>query len=334
MAAAIGGLAVALAMPAQAFPLASLTVGGAGHAIGDDDEPLDFSQAFFHTQSLNNRGEDVRAIQYLLRHRGYATVPVDGVFGSSTQSGVKNFQSASGLTSDGIVGPATWSKLVVTVRTGSTGDAVKAVQNLLNHKRGTSLAVDGVFGVSTDSAVRSFQSHAGIGSDGIVGATTWKNLVWHYEPPNTGLASLCGYGSASARWGTAAAIGQLEAAARGFYTRGYGRVAVGDMSLEHGGDISGHVSHEVGLDADIRPVRTDGAQCSSGCTVGQSCYSSARTKTLCQDLRAYASGHVKLVLFNDQNVINAGCSQYYDNHANHLHVRWCEKVHANSNYRC
>lgn len=306
-----------------------------GPAPGEDEEVhVEFASAFFHTQSLNNRGEDVRAIQYLLRARGYTSTPVDGVFGATTDSSVRAFQTSRGLASDGIVGPSTWGALVVTVQQGSSGDAVKAVQNLLNHKRGAGLSVDGAFGPATHNAVTSFQSHAGISADGIVGPTTWRNLVWHYEQPNVGLSSVCGYGSSSSRWGTAAAIGQLEAAAGLFYGRGYGPVSVGDMSLEHGGDIAGHASHEVGLDADIRPVRTDAAQCSYGTDISQSTYSSARTKQLCLDIRARAPNHVKLVLFNDQAVINAGCSQYYDNHHNHLHVRWCEKVHSNSMYDC
>lgn len=300
------------------------------HAEG---EVASFSSAFFHTQSRGNRGEDVKAIQYLLRARGYS-VSADGVFGTGTESAVKSFQSSVGLTADGIVGPNTWGKLVITVKRGSSGEAVKAVQNLLNHKRGAGLAVDGVFGSGTESAVKTFQSHAGISSDGIVGSTTWKNLVWHYERPNTGLASVCAYGSSSARWGTAAAVGQLESAAALFYSRGYGPVAVGDLSLEHGGDIAGHASHEVGLDADLRPIRNDGLQCSYGTSVGYSSYSSSRTKQLCWDLRARASGHVKLIFFNDQDIINSGCSQYYSNHANHLHIRYCELVHPNSYYRC
>ena len=38
----------------------------------------------------------------------------------------------------------------------------------------------------------------------------------------------------------------------------------GDAGYEHGGDIPGHGSHEVGLDIDIWPIRTDNGQCSAG----------------------------------------------------------------------
>ena len=55
-------------------------------------------------------GSDVTLCQRDLNLHGYAC-SVDGIFGSGTESQVKAFQSASGLTADGIVGPNTWSAL-------------------------------------------------------------------------------------------------------------------------------------------------------------------------------------------------------------------------------
>jgi hypothetical protein len=51
-------------------------------------------------------------------------------------SAVTSFQRGKGLDADGIVGPNTWSALITTVRNGSNGPAVKALQSLLNAKRG------------------------------------------------------------------------------------------------------------------------------------------------------------------------------------------------------
>jgi peptidoglycan hydrolase-like protein with peptidoglycan-binding domain len=69
-----------------------------------------------------------------------------------------------------------------TVRNGSTGECVRALQYKLNawikyKKPGLAyLIVDGQFGANTDRAVRLFQSKYGLVSDGIVGPKTWTVL--------------------------------------------------------------------------------------------------------------------------------------------------------------
>ncbi|GLZ76207.1 hypothetical protein Afil01_10140 [Actinorhabdospora filicis] len=296
-----------------------------------------YDGAFFHTQSSGNRGADVLAIQYLLQAAGQSA-PADGVFGSGTVTAAKAFQTAKGLTADGIVGPATWGALVPTLREGASGAAVKALQVQLNAKRRLSLAVDGVFGGGTADAVRAFQSHAGIGADGIAGPTTWKNLVWHYDYPDWS-ANLCDQdpdGNTSANWATAAAVGQLEAAARSFAATGQGKVPYGDSGWEHGGSIGGHASHAVGLDIDIWPIRTGSDQCTAGRITWQSAaYDRAATRQLVQAIRSTASGHVALIFFNDPTLINEGLTTQYANHDNHLHVRYCEKVEpSGGSYDC
>ncbi|MEV6522784.1 penicillin-insensitive murein endopeptidase [Longispora sp. NPDC051575] len=279
--------------------------------------------AAYPLQSRGNLGVDTLAVQYLLQQHGYGA-PSDGNFGASTQNAVKSFQASKGLAADGVVGAATWGALVVTVRSGSSGAAVKALQAQLNRKRRLALAVDGVFGAGTDSAVRALQSHMGIGADGVVGATTWKNLLWHYAYPAFG--DLCDQdpdGNGTANWATGGAIGQLEAAARSFAATGQGRVPLGDASFEHGGDIPGHASHEVGLDIDVWPVRTDSAQCTAGRITWQSAtYDRAATRQLVQAVRAAAPGHVTLVYFNDPTLIAEGLTTQYPNHDNHLHIRY------------
>ncbi|MBR7742288.1 peptidoglycan-binding protein [Phycicoccus sp. BSK3Z-2] len=120
-------------------------------------------------------GFRVRHVQYLLRQRGYS-IGIDGVFGSGTASTVRSFQSSRGLTADGIVGTNTWTALVLTVRNGSSGDAVRAVQTSLTAK-GLSTGVDGIFGSGTESRVRSFQDSRSLVVDGIVGENTWQALT-------------------------------------------------------------------------------------------------------------------------------------------------------------
>ncbi|MGW6394424.1 peptidoglycan-binding domain-containing protein [Streptomyces sp. NPDC055103] len=71
----------------------------------------------------------------------------------------------------------TWSKLIVTVRNGDSGSAVKAVQVQLN-RYGSGLTVDGAFGPGTDAKVRAFQQSKNLSPvDGIVGPATWQALV-------------------------------------------------------------------------------------------------------------------------------------------------------------
>ncbi len=57
-------------------------------------------------------GQEVRAIQRLLRDKFNYTIQVDGIFGPDTANAVKDFQTANGLTVDGIVGPQTWRHLI------------------------------------------------------------------------------------------------------------------------------------------------------------------------------------------------------------------------------
>jgi len=131
--------------------------------------------ATYPTLSTGSTGANVTSLQYLLTSRGYTTT-ADGDFGSGTEAAVTAFQQSRGLSADGIAGPQTFSALVSTVREGSTGAAVQALQVQLV-KHGHSLDTDGDFGPATDSAVRSFQSAHGLSADGIVGPATWQELL-------------------------------------------------------------------------------------------------------------------------------------------------------------
>lgn len=62
------------------------------------------------------------------------------------------------------------------LRKGDRGDDVKLLQHRLN-LLGSQLTEDGIWGVQTDSAVRSYQYRAGLTVDGIVGAKTRAALI-------------------------------------------------------------------------------------------------------------------------------------------------------------
>ena len=135
-------------------------------------------------------GENVCTIQDLLRYCDY-TLVADGQFGPITTSTVKSFRG-NGLEVDGIVGPQTWEKLIVTVSSGSSGEAVIALQRQLN-AHGASLVVDGKFGPATNSAVKSFQSENGLNEDG-VGPNTWNKLMSTGQQPSKKLPDINGFG--------------------------------------------------------------------------------------------------------------------------------------------
>ena len=70
----------------------------AGHRLGD---------RLLYLRSPMLRGDDVAALQALLGALGFDAGRVDGIFGPDTQHAVAEFQRNTGLTTDGICGPAT-----------------------------------------------------------------------------------------------------------------------------------------------------------------------------------------------------------------------------------
>lgn len=120
-------------------------------------------------------GVRVQVLQRLLNSRGAALNP-DGDFGPLTANAVRSFQSANGLTADGIVGPLTWGKLAQTIRLGATGEAVRALQLRLT-AYGHTVGAAGSFDPATEAAVKQFQTSRSLTADGIVGPITWQHLV-------------------------------------------------------------------------------------------------------------------------------------------------------------
>ena len=59
-----------------------------------------------------SKGNQVKAVQRMLRVMGYYLTTIDGDFGSKSDSAVRSFQKKNGLTADGIVGAKTWAALL------------------------------------------------------------------------------------------------------------------------------------------------------------------------------------------------------------------------------
>lgn len=137
-----------------------------------------------------DRGQNVRSLQYLLKAFG-AQITVDGVYGSSTEAGVRAFQASSHLAEDGMVGPSTWPALLSELKLGSSGDAVKALQVQL-HYRGTLPDVDGNFGIKTDISVRRVQVLKRLEANGVVTLATWQALIGDVFEAGSSFASRAG----------------------------------------------------------------------------------------------------------------------------------------------
>lgn len=97
-------------------------------------------------------------------------VTADGAFGTRTRQATIRFQTAKGITPDGVVGPVTWAAAHATVKVGSRGDTVREIQ------REVGVAADGIYGPQTAKAVASRQRALWVSADGIVGPATYRAL--------------------------------------------------------------------------------------------------------------------------------------------------------------
>lgn len=167
---------------------------------------------------LGDIGESVFVIQVSLNRisQNYPAIPkirpVNGIYDEKTQEAVREFQRVFGLTPDGIVGRATWYKLVAlfvgvtqlgelvssgqqyrrvgfqypgVLREGMSGEGVRVLQYMLAvlaefDPALRQITIDGIFGSSTRLAVIAYQRKMGLVPDGVVGEQTWNALYRSY----------------------------------------------------------------------------------------------------------------------------------------------------------
>ncbi len=147
---------------------------------GDPGAPsLDFPA--YPTLSSGSTGPEVAALQHLLTGNGHDAGASDGQFGPQTEAAVRSFQTALGLTADGVANAQTWTALLAAggadaLSEGSTGESVSRLQRALTAALGRTVDIDGVFGPLTAEAVREYQESRGLGVDGLVGPETWGAL--------------------------------------------------------------------------------------------------------------------------------------------------------------
>lgn len=119
-------------------------------------------------------------------------------------------------------------------------------------------------------------------------------------------------------WGTAETIAALVEIGRIWSLRhDRPRVGIGDISQRGGGAISGHASHRLGVDIDLRAIRKDGSEGRLLWT--DALYSRALTQELVDLFHVTGKAALKLIFFNDPNIVGV---QPWPNHDNHLHARF------------
>ncbi len=131
------------------------------------------------------RGDAVRSVQQALINQGISvTGGIDGVFGSATETALKQFQSGHGLPASGVVDDATALELglasspLLGLTQGVTSDAVRDLQTKLI-AAGTAVAggADGVFGPATTTALKQYQQGLGLSPTGTVDSSTAASLA-------------------------------------------------------------------------------------------------------------------------------------------------------------
>jgi peptidoglycan hydrolase-like protein with peptidoglycan-binding domain len=165
----------------------SLNYYGAGVPEGRSGETIVVKP----TIRRGDTGAYVQELQQKLISLGYLSGLVDGVFGAATASALRQFQSANGLSADGVAGANTWAVLdnysdgtrvnpVVTrptLRQGDRGSYVVELQQKLAQLGFYAGTIDGKFGSGTAAAVRKLQTAYGLSVDGVAGAGTWSVIT-------------------------------------------------------------------------------------------------------------------------------------------------------------
>lgn len=140
----------------------------------------------------------VRLNRLAAKYTAINTQTVDGKFGQNMYEAVMRFQRQFGLNPDGVIGQATWNRIVQVdagctasgycpvnppypgsvLELGASGDNVRIVQSYMSAVPNMpNVNIDGAFGPATQALVRAFQTRYNLKVDGKVGSSTWATMV-------------------------------------------------------------------------------------------------------------------------------------------------------------
>lgn len=171
-----------------------------------------------------NNADAIRNLQRYLRTLSYfdsriPELPIDGVFDSATEAGVRAFQEGAGLPVTGRVDRETWERLYeeyredqrrrdaparishfprlpenYTVELGEQQFLVSIIQHALQelsilYQWPAEVTISGIYDEPTAAAVRLFQEKNGLPPTGGVDRTTWNALAEAYNREFAGYVS-------------------------------------------------------------------------------------------------------------------------------------------------
>ncbi len=143
-------------------------------SVGPATRPVLFGSSSSGTQpadglplTYGSTGTLVRKFQYGLHICGINPNGFDGSFGPGMLTAVRSFQSKYGLSVDGSVGSATWSKML---------EIIKPIQQALKTAGYFNYSVNGEPDATLYNALVSYQSDHGLSADGMFGPQTKASL--------------------------------------------------------------------------------------------------------------------------------------------------------------
>ena len=242
----------------------------AGGSVAPTNTPVPIeSEDGYTTLQEGDSGEAVKALQTKLKELGFFTGTPLGNYKSLTVAAVRAYQAKNGLTVDGVASPALQKRIFEetvpgvtstptiepsgeTLKYGSTGESVKALQRKLKELDYFSGSIGGNYLAQTEAAVKAFQSAHGLTADGVATPELQRMILSTnatQTPPATpapepsGTAATVRLGNASSRLNVRASA-STSSAIRGTLKNGQSVTVTGTSgawSQITAGTISGYV---------------------------------------------------------------------------------------------